>query len=174
MGGPNAVPFSFFFASVSVFFSLLFFLSLTFAQVLKMMTGDNLKDSQLQQIVDKTIMEADKNGDGMIDFDEVCLLLWSLFLFSRTPPSISPFSSSFISPFLHLHLCLVLSICGEDRHSLAAHAERCVTGTTGNQAIFLLSFPLFMFVLWSCLCAKNKNTGRNELQERKLRREREN
>ena len=36
-----------------------------------MMTGDNLKDSQLQQIVDKTIMEADKNGDGMIDFEEV-------------------------------------------------------------------------------------------------------
>lgn len=30
--------------------------------VLKMMVGNNLKDQQLQQIVDKTIMEADKNG----------------------------------------------------------------------------------------------------------------
>ena len=38
--------------------------------VLKMMVGGNLKDQQLQQIVDKTIMEADKNGDGKIDFSE--------------------------------------------------------------------------------------------------------
>lgn len=38
--------------------------------VLKMMVGVNLKDQQLQQIVDKTIMEADKNGDGKIDFSE--------------------------------------------------------------------------------------------------------
>ncbi|OQV15999.1 Calcineurin subunit B type 1 [Hypsibius exemplaris] len=33
-------------------------------QVLKMMVGNNLKDLQLQQIVDKTIMYADKDGDG--------------------------------------------------------------------------------------------------------------
>ncbi|WFD32142.1 Calcineurin subunit B [Malassezia sp. CBS 17886] len=38
--------------------------------VLKMMVGGNLKDQQLQQIVDKTIMEADKNGDGKLDFAE--------------------------------------------------------------------------------------------------------
>ncbi|CCJ29039.1 unnamed protein product [Pneumocystis jirovecii] len=38
--------------------------------VLKMMTGNNLKDRQLQQIVDKTIMEADKDKDGKISFDE--------------------------------------------------------------------------------------------------------
>ncbi|KAJ3002339.1 UNVERIFIED_CONTAM: Calcineurin subunit B, partial [Siphonaria sp. JEL0065] len=38
--------------------------------VLKMMVGNNLKDQQLQQIVDKTIMEADKDGDGKISFDE--------------------------------------------------------------------------------------------------------
>ena len=30
--------------------------------VLKMMVGNNLKDGQLQQIVDKTILEADKDG----------------------------------------------------------------------------------------------------------------
>jgi serine/threonine-protein phosphatase 2B regulatory subunit len=29
-----------------------------------------LKDQQLQQIVDKTIMEADLDGDGKINFDE--------------------------------------------------------------------------------------------------------
>lgn len=38
--------------------------------VLKMMVGNNLKDQQLQQIVDKTIMEADTDGDGKIDFEE--------------------------------------------------------------------------------------------------------
>uniref|UniRef100_A0A671X4C9 Dynein axonemal assembly factor 10 n=2 Tax=Sparus aurata TaxID=8175 RepID=A0A671X4C9_SPAAU len=39
-------------------------------QVLKMMVGNNLKDTQLQQIVDKTIINADKDGDGRISFEE--------------------------------------------------------------------------------------------------------
>jgi serine/threonine-protein phosphatase 2B regulatory subunit len=38
--------------------------------VLKMMVGSNLKDQQLQQIVDKTIMEADLDHDGKISFEE--------------------------------------------------------------------------------------------------------
>ncbi|KAJ1556479.1 Calcineurin subunit B [Cladochytrium tenue] len=38
--------------------------------VLKMMVGNNLRDQQLQQIVDKTIMEADLDKDGKISFDE--------------------------------------------------------------------------------------------------------
>lgn len=38
--------------------------------VLKMMVGNNLKDGQLQQIVDKTIMEADRDGDGRLSFEE--------------------------------------------------------------------------------------------------------
>lgn len=38
--------------------------------VLKMMVGDNLSAEQLQQVVDKTIIEADKDGDGMISFEE--------------------------------------------------------------------------------------------------------
>lgn len=38
--------------------------------VLKMMVGNNLKEEELQQIVDKTIMEADKDGDGKISFEE--------------------------------------------------------------------------------------------------------
>jgi hypothetical protein len=41
-------------------------------QVLKLMVGDNLKDVQLQQIVDKTIVYADKDGDGMVSFEEFC------------------------------------------------------------------------------------------------------
>jgi Ca2+-binding EF-hand superfamily protein len=39
-------------------------------QVLKMMVGDNLNDVQLQQIVDKTILEGDEDRDGRISFEE--------------------------------------------------------------------------------------------------------
>ena len=35
-----------------------------------MMVGNNLKDVQLQQIVDKTILYADKDQDGKISFSE--------------------------------------------------------------------------------------------------------
>ncbi|RXM37171.1 WD repeat-containing protein 92 [Acipenser ruthenus] len=48
-------------------------------QVLKMMVGNNLKDTQLQQIVDKTIINADKDGDGRISFEEFCALLNDFF-----------------------------------------------------------------------------------------------
>jgi len=40
--------------------------------VLKMMVGSNLKDGQLQQIVDKTILLLDKDSDGMINYQEFC------------------------------------------------------------------------------------------------------
>lgn len=43
--------------------------------VLKMMVGDNLKDDQLQQVVDKTIMYADKDGDDRISFEEFCAVI---------------------------------------------------------------------------------------------------
>jgi len=45
--------------------------------VLKMMVGNNLKNNQLQQIVDKTIMEADKDMDGKISFEEFCSIVES-------------------------------------------------------------------------------------------------
>ena len=38
--------------------------------VLKMMVGTNLGDIQLQQIVDKTMRDADKDCDGKISFEE--------------------------------------------------------------------------------------------------------
>lgn len=44
-------------------------------QVLKIMVGSNLKDHQLQQIVDKTIIFADKDGDGKISFEEFCVVV---------------------------------------------------------------------------------------------------
>lgn len=37
-----------------------------------MMVGNNLKDTQLQQIVDKTILFADRDEDGKINFEEFC------------------------------------------------------------------------------------------------------
>ncbi|EGG16645.1 protein phosphatase 2B [Cavenderia fasciculata] len=44
-------------------------------QVLKMMVGTNLNDVQLQQIVDKTIIEGDLDKDGKISFDEFILMI---------------------------------------------------------------------------------------------------
>ena len=35
-----------------------------------MMVGTNLKDSQLQQIVDRTILFADKDQDGKLSYEE--------------------------------------------------------------------------------------------------------
>ena len=36
------------------------------------MVGSNLTEKQLQEIVDKTILYADKDGDGRINFEEFC------------------------------------------------------------------------------------------------------
>ena len=47
-------------------------------QVLKMMVGTNLKEQQLQQIVDKTIIYADKDGDGKISFNEFSMIVSNL------------------------------------------------------------------------------------------------
>jgi len=46
-------------------------------QVLKMMVGNNLKETQLQQIVDKTILLYDKDNDGKISFEEFCKVVGS-------------------------------------------------------------------------------------------------
>eukprot|EP00033_Pygsuia_biforma_P001362 GCRY01001543.1.p1 GENE.GCRY01001543.1~~GCRY01001543.1.p1 ORF type:complete len:178 (+),score=24.50 GCRY01001543.1:205-738(+) len=44
-------------------------------QVLKMMVGSNLSDVQLQQIVDKSILEGDSDHDGKISFEEFCQMV---------------------------------------------------------------------------------------------------
>eukprot|EP01117_Protostelium_nocturnum_P008365 TRINITY_DN2988_c0_g1_i2.p1 TRINITY_DN2988_c0_g1~~TRINITY_DN2988_c0_g1_i2.p1 ORF type:complete len:127 (+),score=37.72 TRINITY_DN2988_c0_g1_i2:299-679(+) len=41
-------------------------------EVLKMMVGSHLTPEQLQSIVEKTISEADKDGDGKVSFKEFC------------------------------------------------------------------------------------------------------
>lgn len=47
------------------------------------MVGSNLKDTQLQQIVDKTILFADKDEDGKISFEEFCSVSNAYFIFGR-------------------------------------------------------------------------------------------
>lgn len=51
---------------------------------LKIMIGDNLGDVQLQQVVDKTIREADKDGDGRLDYEE-----FRAFVTARNPDMLS-------------------------------------------------------------------------------------
>ena len=38
--------------------------------ILKIMVGDNLNDTQLQQLVDRTILQADKDKDGKLSLQE--------------------------------------------------------------------------------------------------------
>ena len=47
-------------------------------KVLKMMVGNNLSEVQLQQLVDRTIINADKDKDGVINFEEFCSEVRSL------------------------------------------------------------------------------------------------
>lgn len=58
-------------------------------QVLKMMVGNNLKDTQLQQIVDKTIVFADKDEDGKISFEEFCSVRFFSFIFFHLESNIT-------------------------------------------------------------------------------------
>lgn len=67
--------------------------------VLKMMVGSNLKDQQLQQIVDKTIMEADLDKDGKISFEEFTKMVENTDVsMSMTLGTLPPISYFFESP----------------------------------------------------------------------------
>jgi len=39
-------------------------------KILKIMVGNNLTDTQLQQLVDRTILQGDKDKDGMLSYTE--------------------------------------------------------------------------------------------------------
>ena len=51
--------------------------------VLKLMVGNNLGDTQLQQIVDKTIQQFDLDGDGKISYDEFCAAVGNLDTYKK-------------------------------------------------------------------------------------------
>ena len=51
--------------------------------VLKMMVGNNLNDVQLQQLVDRTIIKADKDHDGKISFEEFCGMVKDLDVINK-------------------------------------------------------------------------------------------
>ena len=59
-------------------------MSLVCQQVLKMMVGNNLKDTQLQQIVDKTILFADRDEDGKINFEEFCSVSIDVYMHTKS------------------------------------------------------------------------------------------
>ena len=46
--------------------------------VMKIMVGDNISDVQLQQLVDRSIRNADKDGDGQLSFDEFSVAIGKL------------------------------------------------------------------------------------------------
>lgn len=71
-------------------------------QVLKMMVGNNLKDTQLQQIVDKTIINADKDGDGRISFEEFCAVVGGLDIHKKMVVDVWPLQDS------TQHFCFLL------------------------------------------------------------------
>ena len=51
--------------------------------VLKMMVGNNLNDTQLQQLVDRTIIKADEDMDGKISFEEFWKMVQDLDVIER-------------------------------------------------------------------------------------------
>ena len=69
-------------------------------QVLKMMVGNNLKETQLQQIVDKTVINADKDGDGKISFSEFCAVSSFEALIFSFSSSINNFTNIVLSKIM--------------------------------------------------------------------------
>ena len=105
--------------------------------VLKMMVGNNLKDVQLQQIVDKTIMEADKDHDGKISFDE----------FTEMVENTDINLSMTLSMFVLLGSLLFSHVADNHHHYLQTAFEHTRIVSLG--AGFLLFFyrPFFMLLL---------------------------
>ena len=120
-------------------------------QVLKMMVGNNLKEAQLQQIVDKTILNADKDGDGKISFSEFCAVsmkhIVGLLMSLRTilQNNLNENKSNFTNESVLIKAWQESSAHSHFKFIIMWQAEKCVcdVGTVGKISDCQLEGPRF-------------------------------
>ena len=111
--------------------------------VLKMMVGNNLKDVQLQQIVDKTIMEADKDGDGKISFEEFTQMVES------TDVNLSMTLSTYLVPRFFRHVCCFSLKANPLPQTQYNSVQAHLRDKNHLRILSVLSVPFVCLVLWS-------------------------
>ena len=94
-------------------------------QVLKMMVGNNLKDTQLQQIVDKTIIHADTDGDGKISFEEFCAVS-NMFSHLKKPFSHDNLFKIFLDQNCEAQVNLKLKLSSSCELSILIMIQKCI------------------------------------------------
>lgn len=94
-------------------------------QVLKMMVGNNLKDTQLQQIVDKTIIHADTDGDGKISFEEFCAVS-NMFSHLKKPFSLDNLFKIFLDQNCEAQVNLKLKLSSSCELSILIMIQKCI------------------------------------------------
>ena len=94
-------------------------------QVLKMMVGNNLKDTQLQQIVDKTIIHADTDGDGKISFEEFCAVS-NMFSHLKKPFSLDNLFKILFDQNCEAQVNLKLKLSSSCELSILIMIQKCI------------------------------------------------
>mmetsp|Transcript_87429 Transcript_87429/g.121336 ORF Transcript_87429/g.121336 Transcript_87429/m.121336 type:complete len:179 (+) Transcript_87429:68-604(+) len=61
--------------------------------VMKMMVGDNLGETQLQQLVDRQLVSSDQDGDGKLSFEEFKAAVQSIGVAEQLSIDLSSYSS---------------------------------------------------------------------------------
>lgn len=110
-------------------------------QVLKTMVGNNLTEKQLQEIVDKTILYADKDGDGKISYEEfsdVSAVLNGGGLLMYTAQSKARYSSAVFHSTIPRSIPLI--------------PDNCWAGTSSLwpwlMLLFIFSMTWVLFAIW--------------------------
>ena len=65
-----------------------------FWQILRTMVGNYLKESQLQQIVDKTMRSVDADEDGKINFEEFCAIVYKRKVVEKVEKMTAPIAQT--------------------------------------------------------------------------------
>ena len=120
-----------------------------------MMVGNNLKDTQLQQIVDKTILFADKDEDGKISFEEFCAVsVFRCFVnIILTPLFVGVISLIFNRPIQYFFRSSEIQTCTR-RWSLmfrCIYSQRAAT-SAADGCPFAFSLPLCVSSVCACIC----------------------